>query len=463
MARISIRDLDPRTGRPVVVAMDGLYRFTARAFLKENAFNGGATLLLAPAMGFARRMDEAELVMAELLDGTHTVRQTASALASRCGLAPADALESVRAMASELLLANLIEPLDIPTSRPLRLVRRQTTYSLENLEIVLTGRCTLSCVYCSHPTPRKDMPNALLDRVLRAIESMGVTGVLLTGGEPTLHPRFWELITGLSQDGVQTSMFTNGSTLSRRDVRRLADCRGVQVMLSLDTLDGGHCRALGQGLMSPTKLLRLVGWLKEAGVPLRVNTVLVPGVNCARGQIEDFLDTLDLHGVAHRAFGDILPVGRGKAFKADLSVFEAAFLIGRRSRETEKGPIPGSAGAHVEAPKHVPRTSCGVGTLLTSIDPEGDVHPCITMPKLTAGTVRDQSLQEIWEEGEVMALFRQRERIESPRCRGCPHWTTCCGGCRARAFYSCGSLTSPDPFACSYFGHIRRARRLAGV
>ncbi len=93
---------------------------------------------------------------------------------------------------------------------------------MRRLELHLTYTCPERCVFCSEEH-RMDRYKAFpvtwgrVARVLRTMAARGVTSVHLTGGEPTIHPRFVEVCALAKKLGMRTSIGTIGTMLSRED------------------------------------------------------------------------------------------------------------------------------------------------------------------------------------------------------------------------------------------------------
>lgn len=65
------------------------------------------------------------------------------------------------------------------------------------LELAITDFCNLQCPLCCQATPiqknKKIMPMEQLERISRLIEPHEFHAIKISGGEPTLHPRFGEI------------------------------------------------------------------------------------------------------------------------------------------------------------------------------------------------------------------------------------------------------------------------------
>lgn len=160
-----------------------------------------------------------------------------------------------------------------------------------DLRVSLTDRCNLRCTYCMPPEGLDWMAD---DRVLSddelirlitvAVERLGVEEVRFTGGEPLLRKGLEAILAATTElrtasGGVpQTALTTNGLGLDRRAPGLVA--AGLhRINVSLDTLD----RARFVRIAHRDRLDDVLAGLRaaaEAGLsPVKVNTVLLRGVN----------------------------------------------------------------------------------------------------------------------------------------------------------------------------------------
>ena len=95
------------------------------------------------------------------------------------------------------------------------------------LELHITYTCPEKCVFCSEEhrmiayKPYK-VTWGRVAKVLRTHAERGVTRVHLTGGEPTIHPRFVDILKLAKKLNLRTSLGTIGTMLAREDFAREA-------------------------------------------------------------------------------------------------------------------------------------------------------------------------------------------------------------------------------------------------
>ena len=156
-----------------------------------------------------------------------------------------------------------------------------------DLRVSLTDRCNLRCTYCMPPEGLEWLPAPELltdDELVRvigvAVRDLGITDVRLTGGEPLLRRGLVDLVRRLAELSPRPglSMTTNGIGLARV-VADLAKAGLNRVNVSLDTLDRATFVDLARRDRL-TDVLEALDGARECGlVPVKVNTVLMRGIN----------------------------------------------------------------------------------------------------------------------------------------------------------------------------------------
>ena len=150
-----------------------------------------------------------------------------------------------------------------------------------SLTIEPVNLCNLACSYCLrddahlHKDPAAYLSPDLLRRVLReAAQTCGADEVSFSGGEPTLHPRFSELVEVVAGEGYRFSFVTNGWHFGR--VREALARHKSALQLVGFSLDGAteatHDEIRGKG--SFRRLMSAVADCHALGFPFRFKAVL---------------------------------------------------------------------------------------------------------------------------------------------------------------------------------------------
>jgi len=156
-----------------------------------------------------------------------------------------------------------------------------------DLRVSLTDRCNLRCTYCMPEEGLAWMPREqqLTDdeviRLLRiAVEQLGVTNVRFTGGEPLIRRGLISIITAAAalRPRPKLSITTNGIGLDRM-AGALREAGLDRVNVSLDTLSPARFLQLTHRDRHADVLKGLAGAAQAGLTPVKINTVLMRGVN----------------------------------------------------------------------------------------------------------------------------------------------------------------------------------------
>jgi cyclic pyranopterin phosphate synthase len=155
-----------------------------------------------------------------------------------------------------------------------------------DLRVSLTDRCNLRCTYCMPPEGLEWLPSdeALTDdevvRLVGVAVSEGVTEVRFTGGEPLVRRGLVDIVRRVAQMSPRPriSLTTNGIGLART-ASALKDAGLDRVNVSLDTLDPARFAELTRRDRFADVVAGLEGATAAGLDPVKVNTVLMRGVN----------------------------------------------------------------------------------------------------------------------------------------------------------------------------------------
>ena len=139
----------------------------------------------------------------------------------------------------------------------------------------LTNECSLACLHCIEESgPGKAFPDELsyeeAARIADELLDAEVPYVAFSGGEPLLHPHFFELLGRFKGRGVGLKVETNGQHLDRGNCLRLAAAEVKAVQLSMDGVSEEAVQRL-RPQASLKKVLDGIRGLREAGVEVEVN------------------------------------------------------------------------------------------------------------------------------------------------------------------------------------------------
>jgi len=195
---------------------------------------------------------------------------------------------------------------------------------MRRLELHLTYTCPEKCVFCSEEQrmdryERFPVTWGRIAKILRLHASRGVQAVHLTGGEPTIHPRFIDVLRLARKLGMRTSVGTIGTMLSRQDFAAEAVPYLDEALFSLHGPDAATHDALTQRAGSFERVTTALSLCQQIGPHFQpfVNTVLT------RQNLEVLPDTVALAaslGARLIVISNTTPEGGGLHAFEDLAV-----------------------------------------------------------------------------------------------------------------------------------------------
>jgi uncharacterized radical SAM superfamily Fe-S cluster-containing enzyme len=152
--------------------------------------------------------------------------------------------------------------------------------------VTITSACNLDCPICyvhnknddAYHMPVEDF--AMILEHLRTDHGGELDIINLTGGEPTLHPRLFEMLAMAKAAGIhRVTVCSNGIRLAKDEafVARLAEY-GARIALSFDTFDP-HADKLMQGAQMLATKMRCMELCEKHGVDVTLIPVMTRGVN----------------------------------------------------------------------------------------------------------------------------------------------------------------------------------------
>jgi len=348
----------------------------------------------------------------------------------------------------------------------------------------ITRTCNLRCVHCYSDSNAASYPGELawdqMCNVLDDLANYGVPSLLLSGGEPMVHPRFFELVELASARGLKLTISTNGTLITPERAAQLKAAGVAYVGISLDGIGPIHDHFRGkEGAFDAA--VRGFHACHDAGQKTGLRLTLT---RHNVSNIERILDFIEKENIRRVCFYHLVPAGRG----SDLQVLSPAesrhaldTLIARvedwRRRDAGREVLTVTQpadGAYLllrmqrenhprlaEARRLLAWNGGGAnssGRGIANIDTQGNVHPDQFWRHVHLGNVKKTPFSAIWNERHpgsrdilreirsvgLMSAADRQNRISGP-CGRCRWFEICGGGFRTRAAAANGHLWGSDP------------------
>jgi radical SAM protein with 4Fe4S-binding SPASM domain len=349
----------------------------------------------------------------------------------------------------------------------------------------ITRTCNLRCVHCYSDSNASNYPGELtweeMENVVADLAAYKVPSLLLSGGEPLVHPRFFDLVEKASASGLKLTISTNGTLITPEKAALLKAANVAYVGISLDGIGKIHDefrRKEGafDAAVRGFRNCHEVG--QKTGLRLTLTRHNVQN-------IEKILDFIEEQEIQRVCFYHLVPAGRGSSLQvltADESRHALDILIARveqwhaqgvtRELLTVAQPADGAylllrmeqeGHPNLEEARRLLAWNGGgansSGRGIANIDTQGNVHPDQFWQDITLGNVKVMPFSQIWDgqnqaSADTLSDIRsigtlssaERQTRMSGPCASCRWFGICGGGFRTRAAYGeHGGLWGSDP------------------
>ncbi len=350
----------------------------------------------------------------------------------------------------------------------------------------ITRTCNLRCVHCYSDSMAQQYPGELdwkqMKSVVDDLAAYKIPSLLLSGGEPLIHPRFFDLVDYATAAGLKLTISTNGTLITPEKAAQLKQANVAYVGISLDGIGDIHDEFRGKkGAFDSA--VRGFKHCEEVGQKTGLRMTLTRH-NVAN--LDRILDFIEEKNIARTCFYHLVPAGRG----SELQVLDPAesrhaidTLIARvdhwnstgQNREvlTVTQPADGAYLLHRMEQSNHPNLdqarellawngggATSSGRAVANIDTQGNVHPDQFWQDVQLGNVKTTRFSKIWEGlhpnsapllEEIRSVGKldsnQRQALMHGPCATCKWFSICGGGFRTRAAFANGDLWGSDP-AC---------------
>ncbi len=325
----------------------------------------------------------------------------------------------------------------------------------------ITDYCDQRCKHCYIFSENEDKtlyetPYDQIVSTLDSIEEMckkqdKIPYIYLTGGDPILHSRFWDIMELFKKHNIAFSILGNPFHLDDEVCLRLKECGCRKYQLSLDGLRETHDYFRKPGSFDIT--LEKIKTLKKAGIKVAIMTT-VSGTNIR--EIPELIDLVVENEVDIFAFARYCPTSLEKSTHIDpLEYRELLDTCWHRFELYKDRNTSFNLKDHLwtlylyeEGLLHIPDgldentiyDGCHCGSHHMTILPEGTIYACRRMDS-RVGNIKQKSLYE-WFHDKEYEKYRQYDQFE--KCKDC-ELLRFCRGCPAVSYGYTHNMYSSDP------------------
>lgn len=333
-------------------------------------------------------------------------------------------------------------------------------YSIKEIHIELSDFCILSCKHCSSlasKNGKRILGINELTSILTEGKEMGACSVMVSGGEPLLHPNFFSFLEICSKLDYQIKIYSSGilgdgnraGSIGRGMLKRISAYENIISIVF--SLHGSNAKTHDYITTLTGSFELTVESIMKANdegikteihtVPMSINYKEIPG-------IIKLAETLSVEQVSLLR---LVPQGRCLQNKHLLmnqdETREFVNIVNEHNWQNVRKGTP------FKCLFFNRDNVCSAGKDKVLIGPDGSVLPCEAFKaEITRTTIRQKSLQEIWVTDPLIKQVRNLHADKISFCNSCPYLNTCNGGCPGqRRLRDNSMLVGPDP-VCIYQG-----------
>ena len=275
----------------------------------------------------------------------------------------------------------------------------------------ITHRCNEACIHCLVDKNNIEAKAEDIVKVLRQAAQLGFTSCAFSGGEPTIHPDFYRIITVARDLGFYFTLFTNAINLNDKDVQAIASCYPEKVRISLYSMESSIHDKITTIPGSFERTMRGIQLFKDAGVDLFINIPIMTLNYQGYRKIADFCDS---NGFERNLDPVIQPTRdrRDKKILLQLDYQQAKNVTGFQQ----------SADVLVANVKDG-NVVCNVGAD-PSIDACLNVYPCPGI-RQSIGNLKTLTLEHIITGNSFITELQSLKLDKLEKCQSCLHLNGC--------------------------------------
>lgn len=306
-----------------------------------------------------------------------------------------------------------------------------------SIEIDITGRCNYRCIYCRNGdmNPFGDMDYNVLIKLLEECKTNNVFSISLSGGEPTLHKRFYDIVSFMGLMGIPWSLTTNGYNIDKQLAEHLSKNNVQTIFITLTGFSDKTEEKFKGRSKCFSRVIDAIGVCQDCNIPLTLGYLLT---HRNLSEFSHFIRFCQLHDIKAKIM-KAASLGEAIRNQTFLSVSEDEYMRARNFALNVLGDKVVDGEHDIPFEKRV----CTAGVISCVVGFDGNVYPCVNflgINEVVCGSIKKSTLKDIWNSSTVLHNFRC-PRVYESYCSNCVMRESCGGGCRAEAYRKSGNYS----------------------
>ena len=309
--------------------------------------------------------------------------------------------------------------------------------------IEITDTCNLNCVHCYRGVPSPSYWTAASFRsALDELKALGTMNIIITGGEPFIHPLAADFLEMTAQLGFVVSVQSNLVLLDDAVIEALRKNTVSDVSISLYSVDEKEHDAITRTSGSMHKTMANIKRLVENNIPVSINCPVMSVNQNAMAGICRYAKDL---GVDVKFALKIIPSQNKDKNIEKLNVFSKNFILAAMYNPEIRLYMNELENIRISGPK---TRYCQTGFRSITFDAQGNMLICNAYRK-QCGSLRTSTVKDLWRDSELLNLWREKTSLIMEKCRMCPAYAYC-EPCPAHSYTQSGDEDSIDELTCLF-------------
>lgn len=307
-----------------------------------------------------------------------------------------------------------------------------------NIQIELTRQCNIKCKFCYNPNEAIFIKTEAVKKLLYEAAEIGSFYLALTGGEPLLHPEFFDIAKFAKGLGYLLIIQTNGVIINEKLAYKISELAPAYIDISLHGATAESHDALTQVEGSFTRTISAIKYLKKGGCQIRIKA---PVTKLNQNEIEEMENIANSFEAPIVFDPFISPTIEGEKFPLELKP-----QFNKLSKYYEYTIFENEGDFVNFDHKRLDEPICAMGRSLISINAYGDILPCLRVP-IPVGSIYKDEFKNLWFNNEKLKYLRNITRAMSAKCKNCK-LINYCFLCPGLMFLNRKNFNEPYPEAC---------------
>ena len=317
--------------------------------------------------------------------------------------------------------------------------------AINSVYIEINDFCNNKCIYCYNNKKAKNYISVnQFEIIIKKFIDLGISNVILSGGEPTIHPQFIEIINLLNDLNVNFGLSTNGLAINQQMIDIFKQSHSF-VQVSLDTINPELYKTIRKS-DNLDIVINNISNLLDNGIDTTVSIVLT---QLSIDSLEDTIRFLSNLGVSTIHVDEVKKVGFArddyeKLFIKDFyNVLEKLYKLQKDLYpKTSIDLIEGILIRSLKDSSEFAHCNSMNGNLL-QIDCDGNVYRCRCVGEiLRIGNIYKEDISQVVLKASESNFCLSPNQLE---CKECDAKNICRGHCRAQTYSNTNNLLSKSP------------------